>query len=298
MSDNSFLQTLIKNPEKIADLGFDKLREIINEAKSIFKEEKLLLELNIEENQEAYIIGDIHGNLNSLKRILNIIKKENPQFILFLGDIVDRGQFQLECLLIVLALKILYPNRYYLLRGNHETVEMNKSYGFYTIFNQKYARSDRFSIIRDLYKTIPISAILNDFALCLHGGIPENFEFLTEIQELQLKEVKKNIPDSIKEGIYQIMWNDPKQGLTGFTGSFRGPGIKFYGQDVFEDFMEQNDLLYLVRSHECFPEGYRWFFKGKLLSIFSSKNYRGESMPNPASIAIINDNTVRGKNIF
>jgi serine/threonine-protein phosphatase PP1 catalytic subunit len=85
------------------------------------------------------------------------------------------------------------------------------------------------------------------------------------------------------------MWNDPKSGLRGFSNSFRGSGIKFFGFDVFENFLKYNDLKYVIRAHECFPEGYRWFFNNRLLSIFSSANYRG---PNPASYAIIRNSEV------
>ena len=56
--------------------------------------------------------------------------------------------------------------------------------------------------------------------------------------------------------------------------------------------MEVNHLQYLIRAHECFPEGYKWFFKKRLLSIFSSANYRGSYFPNPASYAIIKENQV------
>lgn len=297
MIDNSFLQSLIENPEQISELGFDKVSEILEKARSILKEEELLLELYTDKNQEAYVIGDIHGNLDSLMKLYGEVKKNNPEYVVFLGDIVDRGQFQLECLLLVLSLKILHPERYYILRGNHETVQMNRSYGFYDLFTRKFARSDRFTEVSQLYKTMAICAILNDSTLFLHGGIPQNSDFLDKLKELGIKEVDQTIPSVIEEGIYEIFWNDPKEKLTGFADSYRGPGIKFYGQDAFEQFMEQNGLNYLVRSHECFPEGYRWYFNERLLSIFSAENYRGKSRANPASFAIVKENRIIGRNL-
>jgi hypothetical protein len=48
----------------------------------------------------------------------------------FLGDIVDRGRYSLEVLCLLLAFKLQYPQRVFLVRGNHEDSAMNKSYGF------------------------------------------------------------------------------------------------------------------------------------------------------------------------
>ena len=49
---------------------------------------------------------------------------------LFLGDYVDRGKCNLETILILLALKVRYPDQIHLLRGNHEDRQINNSFGF------------------------------------------------------------------------------------------------------------------------------------------------------------------------
>ena len=207
--------------------------------------------------------------------------------MIFLGDIVDRGPYQLECLITVLILKILEPNTYFLLKGNHETLEMNKYYGFFQQFTDRFQNKANFDEILALYNTLPYAARIDKQILCVHGGIPEDMELLNKLDGLKTKDLDKNWKN-LSEQLFQITWNDPKENIEGFIDSFRGPGIKFFGEDVFEEFMETNNLKYLIRSHEMFPEGYRWFFKYRLLSIFSSENYGGYSR-NPASYAIVNE---------
>ncbi|TXT58778.1 MAG: Serine/threonine-protein phosphatase 1 [Promethearchaeota archaeon] len=293
--NESELKSILKKPKKISNIDYDEISDIISEAIDIFEKEELLLELNTENDENSIVIGDIHGNLESLLKIYEIIKKQDPTYIIFLGDIVDRGEFQLECLIFVLALKILYPNKYYLLKGNHETVEMNKYYGFYNIFMTEFNQYSQFSEITTLYNRLPICIIVNNAILCLHGGIPENFEIIEELKKLHKNKIDSTLPQPIQHAIFQMMWNDPKEGLARFMDNFRGSGIKYYGYEVFEEFMNKNKLKYLIRAHEVFPGGYRWFFDNRLLSIFSSENYRGDYNPNPASYAIIKNKTVSGE---
>ena len=292
MIDNTFLNDIIANPYKISKLEFRSILQILRQAEDILKEETLLLELSVDDfDSEIFVIGDIHGNMKSLLRLIEIIEQANPKYVIFLGDIVDRGIKQLECLILILALKIRYPNKYYLLKGNHETLEMNQYYGFYQEFMSKFNDQKKFDEILAVYNALPFCALINKSILCLHGGIPEDIEILRKLRGLKPKDVAL-VFKSIAKSLMQIIWNDPKSGLKGFSESFRGPGIKFFEEDVFDSFMKEYNLKYLIRSHEIFPEGYRWFFKKRLLSIFSSANYRGKFAPNPASYAIIKKNLV------
>ncbi|NVM18302.1 MAG: metallophosphoesterase [Candidatus Lokiarchaeota archaeon] len=292
MIGKSFLDDIIANPYKISKLEFHRISQVLHQAVEILKEETLLLELNVDNSEsEIFVIGDIHGNLKSLQRYIEIIEQANPKFIIFLGDIVDRGPYQLECLILILALKIKQANKYFLLKGNHESLEINQYYGFYQDFIHRFQDQNKFTDVLALYKVLPYCVLVNKSVLCLHGGIPEDneiFEKLKDIKTMDLTSVAK----SVAKSLMQIMWNDPKPKLNGFSDSFRGIDIKNFGEDVFIGFMKKNKLNYLIRSHELYPEGYKWFFNKRLLSIFSSANYRGA---NPASYAIIKNNLVKPK---
>ena len=295
MIDKDFLQKLIKKPENITELSFESITEILKQVKTFFEKENLLLEFDLNESEKAVVIGDIHGNLETLIKLVEIINEEKPKpkYIIFLGDIVDRGPKQLECLIFVYALKILNPQSVYILKGNHETFEMNKAYGFYYDFINKFKDYKKFNKILSVYKVLPYCAIVNKSILCLHGGIPEDFEIIKKIKGLKANEISQDIAKSIWDGLNQIIWNDPKETVKKFSDSFRGPGIKFFGEEAFNGFMDNNNLKYLIRVHEAFPEGYRWFFDDRLLSIFSSANYRQDLFDvNSASYAIIVNNEI------
>lgn len=70
------------------------------------------------------VIGDIHGQFYDLLKILSYTDLLKPsidpnQKVVFLGDYVDRGINSIEVTLLLLALKIEFPNNIILLRGNH-----------------------------------------------------------------------------------------------------------------------------------------------------------------------------------
>jgi serine/threonine-protein phosphatase PP1 catalytic subunit len=290
--DRTYLQQLIRNPERISKLNFDSVSNILSKSREIIEQETLLLEFNVEKDEEIYVIGDIHGNFDSLLELYNLINQKEPKLVIFLGDIVDRGPKQIECLIFILIIKILQPNKYFILRGNHETLEINQSYGFFHEFAHRFGNYDNFEEIIAIYNVLPFCAIINETILCLHGGIPEDFNILKKIKAIKTKDITNSILEDVGQGLFQIMWNDPKEGLRGFMRSYRGSGIYFFGEEVFDKFMAENKLQYLIRAHECFPEGYVWFFNLRLLSIFSAANYRGEFEPNPLSYAIIKNNRI------
>ena len=66
------------------------------------------------------ICGDFHGQFGDLKEAFTTLgmPSENINY-LFLGDYVDRGKQSLECICLLLALKIKYHENFFLLRGNH-----------------------------------------------------------------------------------------------------------------------------------------------------------------------------------
>lgn len=76
------------------------------------------------------MVGDIHGQFYDFCKILRIGHNPKENKYLFLGDYVDRGNFSIEVMIVLMALKITYPENIFMLRGNHECREMTQTFNF------------------------------------------------------------------------------------------------------------------------------------------------------------------------
>ncbi len=72
------------------------------------------------------VVGDIHGQFYDLLELFKVCGAPPLNNFLFLGDYVDRGRHSVETICLLLALKVKYPLRMTLLRGNHETRAITK----------------------------------------------------------------------------------------------------------------------------------------------------------------------------
>ncbi|CAM9682782.1 unnamed protein product [Hapterophycus canaliculatus] len=107
--------------------------QILCQSYKVLKSSPSLMRLHIPEGDGGHftVCGDTHGQFYD---VLNIFKlnglpsAKNPY--LFNGDFVDRGSFSLEVVTTFLALKLAEPEGIFLTRGNHESKNMNKIYGF------------------------------------------------------------------------------------------------------------------------------------------------------------------------
>ena len=103
---------------------------------NLIKRESIELRIN-SKHINIIVVGDIHGNLKSLLKLLKL-NYEKPCKFLFLGDYIERGKYSIEVLVLLMLLKLKRPERFYLLRGNHEDILLNYHFGFIQECEIKY----------------------------------------------------------------------------------------------------------------------------------------------------------------
>lgn len=222
---------------------------------------------------EAIVIGDIHGDLSSLNRILSESKvldklsSKHSFYLIFLGDYGDRGAYSPEVYYVVLTLKKMFPNKVILLQGNHEGPEDLLAYPHDLPYHlsRKFG-SDSLVIYRELshlFRRFYTAVIVKGKYIMLHGGVPSGAKSVEDVAFAY----KKHPSESHLE---EILWSDPRDGISGRYPSPRGAGY-WFGKDVTERFLKILDAKFLIRGHEPTTNGYKFNHDGKVLTLFSRK---------------------------
>ena len=226
----------------------------------------------IRTNSPIMILGDIHGSIFDLLQILSFAFKNGfPETkLLFLGDYVDRGNYSIEVITLLFSLFCLYPSSVILLRGNHEFSSINSTYGFKKEIEEYYSNQlwIDFNLVFDL---LPLSAVVDDIAFCVHGGISPHATKIHQIERI-------NRPFQVNEEFLQklvtdLMWSDPVDNSSMFTQNGRGKGTEF-GLSAVINFFEENNLKYIFRAHQSFSSGIVTMMGKRLISLFSTTNYK------------------------
>lgn len=250
------------------------------------------------------VYGDIHGQLLDLLEFFNAFswpdKRRGDIFSMnyvFLGDFVDRGAYSCDVVSLLFSLKILYPQRVFLIRGNHEDRLMNVNYGFHADCTRKFGRDGDgiWERVNDVFEFLPIAALVEGAILCIHGGIGDS---ITQLDDLRGIPKPIQVVGEINERttrrdrmVLDALWSDPTDNdqVLGVHVSPRGKNTCRFGPDRVQDFNRRNSLKLIIRAHECVQHGYEYFAGGQLLTVFSATNYCNQHDNDGAMVVLVKD---------
>lgn len=221
----------------------------LDKAIAAFGREPAVLDVS-SKDRPVLFVGDIHGDLDTLRKVLATFPPGDYTY-LFLGDYVDRGKQGTEVLTALLANKLLHPESFIMLRGNHECPEWKRNgAGFPDEFGRKTGGRQLDRVYHDLFTRMPLAAVVDCECFAVHGGIPCGKTLVSELAALDKEEGERN--PLILGMLWNDFWDNPKSGGNGR----RGDGISYIGTDDVRSFLEGNGLRQIVRAHQNRYEGY------------------------------------------
>jgi len=222
---------------------------------------------------KAIIVGDIHGDLESLIYIL-----KNSQFmekagegedilLIFLGDYGDRGLHSPEVYYVVLKLKELFPERVVLMRGNHEGPDDLLAYphDLPIHLDRKFGERGQnvYWKLRELFNYLYTAVLVDERCILLHGGAPSQASTTEDVAYAHEKH-------PLERHLEEILWSDPSDGIKGTYPSPRGAG-RLFGENITDKLLELFNVKTLIRGHEPSEDGFKTNHSGKVLTIFSRR---------------------------
>lgn len=220
-------------------------------------------------------VGDIHGSLDDLRAVLGRYREEDLRDgrlrMVFLGDYIDRGDGQLEVLVALLELKSDYPDSVFLLKGNHEGVDVvvPSPHDFPEELIARYLIGEGLRIyelfVEEVFRRLHLAVYLRNRFLALHGGLPT--ATLRRAQTIREYLVGSS-GEPARDVVIEVLWNDPIESSEEAQESPRGAGVLF-GRPVTDWVARTFDVRLVVRGHEPCARGYKFNHGGRVVTLFS-----------------------------
>jgi protein phosphatase len=270
----------------------------------------------------AYVFGDIHGNFKDLHYFCTqLINFDDLRFapyrFVFLGDYVDRGDFSVECVAFLFALKALAPHKVTLLRGNHEDTLVNGDRNLYRDTSYKAQCHAVFGELlgervwtrtNDVFSHLPLTANIDNRIFCTHGGLPR----YAGGPDHRMENLRKKIPPmrsffeipanetpesrAVRQSATDVCWSDPaederRMDRFGFGQNPRGNGVIMFGGTAVDQFLNEYGFEYIFRAHQEKSDGLKISKNARVITIFSTSAYVGHQ--NGAGVVYVGDNRIR-----
>eukprot|EP01063_Lacrimia_lanifica_P021141 TRINITY_DN2839_c0_g3_i1.p1 TRINITY_DN2839_c0_g3~~TRINITY_DN2839_c0_g3_i1.p1 ORF type:complete len:1028 (+),score=384.89 TRINITY_DN2839_c0_g3_i1:135-3218(+) len=268
-------------------------QRVLEDAYRALTSQPNVLEVNLIQGERCIVVGDLHGQLQDLNRILDDRGLPSDKvYYVFNGDFVDRGCNSCEVLTLVLVLYLAYPDRVILNRGNHESVACTEQYGCRAEVTTKYSEYI-YKLCCDVFNAMPLATVCNGQILIVHGGLPRDpgatihdFNMIDRFQEIPVS--PKTAPEQM---FMDLMWSDPdpdpyESSMKEWEPNYiRDAGCK-WRLPLTQKFCARNNITLVLRSHHPPHAGYERLHEGMVTTLFSASNYTGVDS-NHGAVAIL-----------
>lgn len=261
------------------------MMRILRSVYRLLKELPNVTKVSIAHEDKVTVVGDIHGNISDLLHILDESGLPSSQNkYVFNGDFVDRGDHSVEVVTLLFVLLAADPENVVLNRGNHEDGPICRVYGFQREALEKYDDLV-FGMFVEVFKYIPLCTVINDRIFIVHGGLfHDSHVKIATLNDIPRHDFDAKPDDEITPTIggdnpaelqleylkqlqRDMLWSDPSQ-FPGYLKNDRGVGVRF-GPDITEEFMRNNRISMVIRSHECAHDGFELPYSDRQFSSFS-----------------------------
>ncbi|CAD5231894.1 unnamed protein product [Bursaphelenchus xylophilus] len=244
----SFITKFVANETEPMTYPASTLLKILIRAEEILTAEPSVLELT----GSVIIFGDIQGHADSLLSLASLVETPPQNVFLFLGNYIGQGHAPHECLFLLLALKIKYPNHVYLLKGGWEDPEALKAHEF---VEGLYLRgllktSMTWQRVCAVINQLPIAAVLSNKYFCVHGGIgPQLLKHGLKRLKKHGKPAKCSLDLALEQ---ECVWGAFRENAAVYKSH---DGCPTFGESEVERFVKNNNLKMIIRSRQVVFDG-------------------------------------------
>lgn len=154
------LPDLIMSLRKQEIIGVDYFSQLLDAETSYFSSFPNVPVIELRKGKYLFVVGDLHG---SFYELIGIFRKTGlpdiDNIYLFNGDLIDRGCWSCEILILLLTISYLRPGSVFINRGNHESEYCSKQYGFQQELSYKYSRKV-IPVVLNFFRSLPLATKL------------------------------------------------------------------------------------------------------------------------------------------
>ncbi|KAI6204116.1 SER-THR-PHOSPHATASE domain-containing protein [Aphelenchoides besseyi] len=220
---------------------------------------------------KVIVVGDLHGQADSLISLMSTVEMPPHNVFLFLGNYAGQGF-------------VRYPHHVYLLKGNLEDVDVLRGNEFIEglILRNLMNTSMVWFHLERILGVLPWAAVLNRFHFCVHGGIGP------QLLKHGIRAIRKCCRPAVAPMEIAIeqeaQWSCFRlAGVDSQTGKFDGSPL--FGEEELNRFLKANNLRSMIRSRQCVMDGVL-NFPPLMLTVWSAAMYL-DNFQNMGAIIII-----------